>query len=425
VHRLASIASAVLAAAAATSPAAPVPAAPAAARMEAQAEEILAALREEHSVRAARSFDAALRADLPPPRLTAGWRALMGALGRPGAATLDRAASGPAHLEYDLALERGRVRLALDFSSRGEVTALAFHRPLAGASAQGAARAVEVAAGQPPLTVRGTLTLPRAQGKVAAALLVGDLGADREGAHGGSARPLRDLADALAARGIASLRLERRSAEYPDHAALATPESEVLADAARALRLLRDRPEVDAARVYVVGHGLGGVLAGEVARRGGPVAAVALVGAPYHAYPLALLEAARAPGALAPGDRAREESLGERALAGTLEDDVPFHGYGGAFWRDLAGRDAAGVLRRLGRPVLVVRGEKDAVARAEDVRGWEAALAGAERVRFETLPGVDHDLAAAGGGAPAARRVVELLVEATATAQAEAGAGGK
>jgi pimeloyl-ACP methyl ester carboxylesterase len=417
---LASLAAAALAAGAPARAAAP---APDAERAEARARELFEALQEDRSVRAVKTFAPALRAELPPARLSAAWKRLTASAGRLQAWKLDPSASGDARRVYDLALERGRARATLELSADGAVTAFSVAPPLRPAQAPAGARAAEIAVGALPVQVPGTLVLPGAAGRVPAALLLGDVGADRDGARDGRPPVLRDLAEALAGRGVASLRIERRSAAWPagagDDAGL---EPEVLADAVAALRQLRARPEVDGARILVVGHGLGAMLAPEVAARGGGAAALVLAGAPARALPLALLEETRASGRLAPGSMAQYQRLAERALANRLEEGERFEGHGDAFWRELATKDPLGELRRLGRPALVVRGEGDLVAAAEEAPAWASGLAGVDGARVETLPGLDHHLAQTGAAraSPAAlKQVADFLLSALAAASAE------
>ena len=94
----------------------------------------------------------------------------------------------------------------------------------------------------------------------------------------------RDLADSLAARGIASLRYEKRTRVY---GAASLPvgremdyDVEVVDDALSALRLAAEQPEVDGSRLFVVGHSLGAMLAPRIAERAPQVAGVVMLAAP-------------------------------------------------------------------------------------------------------------------------------------------------
>src|SRR5262249_24433706 len=80
-----------------------------------------------------------------------------------------------------------------------------------------------------------------------------------------------DLAFGLAARGVVALRYDKRTFTYPKLFASRhiTVEEEVVADAVLAAATLRDRPEGDPTRVYVLGPCLGGVLAPERSGRSG------------------------------------------------------------------------------------------------------------------------------------------------------------
>ena len=97
---------------------------------------------------------------------------------------------------------------------------------------------------------------------LAVLLLAGSGPQDRDETVGANA-PLRDLAQGLSARGLVVLRYDKRTHTYGADLQNrpVTVEEEVLADAVAALAWLRQRAEVDPARVWVVGHSLGALLA--------------------------------------------------------------------------------------------------------------------------------------------------------------------
>jgi len=116
---------------------------------------------------------------------------------------------------------------------------------------------VTVSAGEFPLP--GTVSLPKSAGKHPGVVLVHGSGPHDEDETVGANKPFRDLAGGLASQGIVVLRYEKRTHKHP----LAvkqdewTLQNETIEDALAGAELLRKRPEVDAKRVFVVGHSLG------------------------------------------------------------------------------------------------------------------------------------------------------------------------
>ncbi len=107
------------------------------------------------------------------------------------------------------------------------------------------------------------------KGPFPGAVLVHDSGPNDRDESLGPDKLFRDLAEGLASRGAAVLRHdERRSA------AIATVKNEVIDDAVAALALLRSTAGVDAKRVFVAGHSLGGMVASRIAEADPSVAGV-------------------------------------------------------------------------------------------------------------------------------------------------------
>ncbi|WP_182882369.1 alpha/beta hydrolase family protein [Microbispora sp. H10949] len=113
----------------------------------------------------------------------------------------------------------------------------------------------------------GTLTLPEGDGPFPAALLLPGSGpVDRDSDH--RRLPLkvtRELAEALAAAGIATYRYDKRGVGASTGEFLATGFLEGMTDAAAALAALRSRPEIDPSRVAVTGHSEGALIAANLA----------------------------------------------------------------------------------------------------------------------------------------------------------------
>jgi len=131
------------------------------------------------------------------------------------------------------------------------------------------------------LRLAGTLTLPTgADTPVPAALLLAGSGpVDRnENYKFLRVDATRQLAHALAAAGIASLRYDKRGVGASDGGDWrAAGFFDAVDDAAAALAFLAERPEVDPSRLAAIGHSEGAFTATALAGRGAPLAAIVLL----------------------------------------------------------------------------------------------------------------------------------------------------
>ena len=145
------------------------------------------------------------------------------------------------------------------------------------------------------LALAATLTVPDGKGRLPWVLLVPSwLPRTRDGGwdhdrHPGWFAPLRGhahdglfarLADALAARGVASLRYDPRGCGESDGSWETSDLFSRIDDARDAIGAMRSRRELDLRRTAIVGHGEGAVIALSVAIGDPAIGAVGLVGAP-------------------------------------------------------------------------------------------------------------------------------------------------
>jgi pimeloyl-ACP methyl ester carboxylesterase len=125
----------------------------------------------------------------------------------------------------------------------------------------------------------GTLALPDGDGPSPAVLLASGSGPlDRDSNHRRARFDVaRQLAAALAAAGLASLRYDKRGVGASPGDWRAAGLYDNVDDLAAARDTLADRPEVDAGRIVVAGHSEGALLAAALAARGAPLAGVVLL----------------------------------------------------------------------------------------------------------------------------------------------------
>lgn len=247
----------------------------------------------------------------------------------------------------------------------------------------------------------GTLTLPAdARGRVPCAVTItgsGQQDRDESIAIVRGYRPFREVADALARRGIAVLRLDDRGVGGSGGPVRGATTADFARDVEDALRWLRARPDIDGRRLALVGHSEGGLIAPLVAARDPQLRAVALLAAPAW-----------------PGRRVLEYQHGrvlERQVGAAGRDSAL--GAAMAEVDSVAARDAwlafflahdpLAAIRQVRVPVLILQGETDRQVTAEQAPALAEALAraGNRDVTTRVFPGVNHLFLADPDGDPA------------------------
>lgn len=134
----------------------------------------------------------------------------------------------------------------------------------------------EVTFGHDEITFGGTITSPRGDGPHPAVVLVSGSGAQTRDSDVAGFKVFATLADALTRQGIVVLRYDDRGVGQSSGPANVTTMAYV-ADVAAALATLKSRPGVDSARLGVVGHSEGALVAALAAGEIDDVAFIALL----------------------------------------------------------------------------------------------------------------------------------------------------
>jgi uncharacterized protein len=258
---------------------------------------------------------------------------------------------------------------------------------------------VQTAAGH---TLAGTLTRPVTDRRVPAIVTITGSGAqDRDQAipFVRGYRPFRQIADTLARRGIAVLRMDDRG-YGASTGNFATATSADFADDIRAgLDYLRSRSDIDGTRLGLVGHSEGGLIAPMVAAADVTLAAIVVIAGPSQTGREIITYQQRYAIENAPTIRAEARDSAMAAAAAQL-DEMAANQPWLRFFLDYEPLSTA--LRVRATPVLILHGETDRQVTEDQAHALAAAFreAGNPDVTLHVLPGINHLLVPDADGNP-------------------------
>ncbi|HKI03434.1 MAG TPA: alpha/beta hydrolase [Thermoanaerobaculia bacterium] len=177
-------------------------------------------------------------------------------------------------------------------------------------------REVTFTSGAGNVRLAGTLLLPEGKGPFPAVALVTGSGPQDRDETLMSHKPFLVIADALARRGIASLRWDDRGTGKSTGDHMGSTMDDFAADARAAVAFLRSNPAVDGSAVGIVGHSEGGLIAPMVASADKSVAFLVLLAPPGEPLRSLLIRQPRALYRL----QGLDEKLIDRAMAAQAED---------------------------------------------------------------------------------------------------------
>ncbi len=285
-------------------------------------------------------------------------------------------------------------------------------------------------------TLAGTLTLPPSGGPFAAVILISGSGPQNRDEEIFGFKPFKILADHLTRNGIAVLRYDDRGVGASTGSPAQATTEDFAGDAAAAVAFLKARKEIDPAKIGLLGHSEGGIVAPMVAAKKGGVAFIVMMsgmGVPGEQTLLEQGELLGRAGGATEQDVAEERDLQKRIFAAvrsgkgwddvraevkktaleriakmpeakrrTISDpdryaDMMIDGQlamaKSPWLKFFLDYDPAPALEKVKCPVLVLLGEKDLQVPAESNRkAIVAALAkgGNPDVTVKVFPGANH-----------------------------------
>ncbi len=253
----------------------------------------------------------------------------------------------------------------------------------------------------------GTLFLPdiaTEDAPVPAVLLVHDDGPYDRDETRGETQLFADIGKAFAEQGIAVLCYDKRSYAYPSETGAESVKEDVMEDAIAACKYLRTVKRVDKDRIYLVGHGLGAMLAPRIVANytKGFAGMVLINGSPKSLLDLYLSREKAAIAAL-PED---EQAAAEEKLAplietcGELAEGEPkaaraleLFGRNGYYYYEMDQEKNYPIsfISRRGIPTLIISGGADWEVSVEDgYYAYENELLSEVFVSFRLYKGLNH-----------------------------------
>ncbi len=332
----------------------------------------------------------------------------LGALESIGAPWPESDVQGFQRYRIPLAFAADTLDMRLVFDGAGDVAGLFFVPHLArpsGPEPEAPVREEDVIIGGDPETgLGGTLSLPDGPGPFPALVLVHGSGPNDRDETIGPNKPFRDLAWGLATRGVAVLRYDKRSYARPETlqplGTSLTVAEEVIDDALDAVRVVSATPGIDATRVFLCGHSLGGTLAHRIAATDGVIAGVIVLAGATLPLPEKIVEQtwyiANVDGVVTEHEQRSYDATRQaaetirRALDGEIpEPEGPLLGAPVGYYRDLGAHDPVDLAWRLRLPTLVLQGDRDYQVTLADFSRWEE-LRGEAFACLVRYPDLDH-----------------------------------
>lgn len=264
----------------------------------------------------------------------------------------------------------------------------------------------EVTVGADGFQLPGTLTLPlsaSATHKVPCIVLVHGSGPNDRDETLGPNKPFRDLAWLLAEEGIATIRYDKRTKVYGGRYIPAGRESdydvEAVDDAVAIIAQMAEVPEVDANRIYLLGHSLGGTLAPRIAQRSGRLAGVILFAGAARPLEDLLIEQVEYINSLSPSKEAdaqiavlkrQAENVKKIGTYGYDESLPPLMYLPLSYWKFANAYKPLEVVAALNIPILVMQGERDYQVTTTDFSLWQMALMFNAKAAYKCYPQLNH-----------------------------------
>jgi uncharacterized protein len=244
-------------------------------------------------------------------------------------------------------------------------------------------------------TLAGTLTLPNGASRerpvAAIVTITGSGGQDRDENLGEvlvGFRPFRQIADSLARRGIAVLRMDDRGIGQSTGNHTTATSADFAEDIRAGLAYLRTRPEIDASRLGLVGHSEGGLIGPLVTLKEPALRALVLMAGPAQSgRPILQFQLSNRVNQ----DTTLKGAKRDSALA-RVNATIDSLGARNPWMKFFIDYDPLATAKQIRTPVLILNGATDQQVTPDQVQTLASAFksAGNKDVTSHVFPAVNH-----------------------------------
>lgn len=249
------------------------------------------------------------------------------------------------------------------------------------------------------------LSIPKGDGPFPVVVLVHGSGPNDKDETLGPNKPFRDIAWGLASRKIAVLRYDKRTLTHRNKfmqiSDSLNPYVETVEDAIKAVDTLKNIPEIDKNKIYVLGHSLGGMLLPRIAK--GDTAIKGLIVLAGSTRPLEDIYYSQIKYILSLDSVLSKEEKEElkkiekqvkavkskKLSINTPATELPMS-INALYWLDLRNYKPHELAKKLNKPMLILQGHRDYQVTYEDFKLWQKALLNKKDVEFKSFPKLNH-----------------------------------